>query len=315
MLSSNNSCPILVSLLLISYQQEEFIEEALQSALAQDYAHLQIVVSDDASEDGTWEIINKVVASYGADHQVVVRRNEINKGLAGNFNEGIKACSGELIVVQAGDDISEKNRVSSLVRLWINLNKEPDMLYSNVKWMKKDGSVSKVDQHHPYIPDVGEIKKGAYFIAGGMSAAYTRRLFQKFGLLSEAVRTEDYVLTFRALISGGVAFESAALLRYRQHPASEMAMRRNMSREHHRLLVYSAAKVAEAEDRYRSWVISRRPGIIYRMKLMKAVSSARLSHLSISGSLGCSFICSFVALITLSPTTFLTILKRDIVQR
>lgn len=313
--SSSESCAVSVSLLLISYQQKKYIEEALQSTLSQDYSGLQVVVSDDASTDGTWEIIQKIAASHKGQHQVIIRRNETNRGLAANFNEGLKCCSGELIVVQAGDDISESNRVSSLVKLWVKERKKPDMLYSNVIWINDDGSVIKVDKSNHVIPSVDEMKRGRFYIAGGMAAAYSKRLFSKFGYISEAVRTEDYVLTFRAIISGGVAFEPAALLRYRQHAQSEMAIRRELSVQYQRSLICSAAKVAEAEDRYRSWIISQHSGFIYKIKLKKALIGARLNHQSLSGTLSQSIACAFFALIAFNLKTFLSILSRDIIQK
>lgn len=314
-MSSSESCAVSVSLLLITYQQERYIEEALQSTLSQDYSGLQVVVSDDASTDGTWEIIQKITASYKGQHQVIIRRNESNRGMAANFNEGLKCCSSELIVVQAGDDISESYRVSSLVKLWVKERKKPDMLYSNVTWINDDGSVIKVDKSNNVPPGVDEIKRGRFYIAGGMAAAYSKRLFGKFGYISEAVRTEDYVLTFRAIISGGVAFEPAALLRYRQHAQSEMASRRELSVQYQKSLVYSAAEVAEAEDRYRSWIISQHSGFIYKIKLKKAFISARLNHQSLGGTLSQSIVCAFLALIAFNLKAFLNILNRDIIKR
>lgn len=312
--SSSESCAVSVSLLLISYQQKKYIEEALQSTLSQDYSGLQVVVSDDASTDGTWEIIQKIAASYKGQHQVIIRRNESNRGMAANFNEGLKCCSGELIVVQAGDDISESYRVSSLVKLWVNNRKEPDMLYSNVTWINEDGSLIKVDQKNPVIPSVDEIKRGSFFIAGGMAAAYSRRLFSKFGYLSEVVRTEDYVLTFRAIISGGLAFEPAALVKYRQHPQSEMAKRQNLSYDYQITRMYSAAKVAEAEDRFRSWKISQHNGCLYKMKLRMALFSVRIHHQSLTGTFWQRIGCAFLALFSLRLKFFFSILKRDVTR-
>ena len=50
----------LMSVLLFSNKQEEFVEAAMQVALAQTYSPLEIIVSDDFSRDGTFEVIERV---------------------------------------------------------------------------------------------------------------------------------------------------------------------------------------------------------------------------------------------------------------
>ena len=63
MINMNTIRP-LVTFGLISYKQEKFIEEAIKSALSQDYSPLEIVISDDCSLDNTFSIIEKVVSEY-----------------------------------------------------------------------------------------------------------------------------------------------------------------------------------------------------------------------------------------------------------
>jgi glycosyltransferase involved in cell wall biosynthesis len=48
------------SVLLLTYNQEGFVKEAMQSLIAQDVVDLEIVVSDDQSSDSTWEVVKLV---------------------------------------------------------------------------------------------------------------------------------------------------------------------------------------------------------------------------------------------------------------
>lgn len=273
-----------VSFLVVTYNQEKYVEEALVSALNQDYPCLEIVISDDGSSDGTWSVIKKTVGSYYGPHKIIIRRNEINSGLATNFNNGLKECSGELIVVQAGDDISESNRVQKLVELWIKNNKKPDLLYSNIKRINMHGELIRVDDHIHVIPSIEEIKDGSFYIAGGMAAAYTKRLFDKYGLLAPEVKTEDYVLSFRALLAGGIAFDPEALLKYRIHDESTMGLRSLEHDKYLKLSKYARAKIAESEDRYKSWVLSGHHAPFFEYKLKRAVLTARIEFTIISDS-------------------------------
>ena len=51
----------LMTMLLISYNQEKSIAAAIEGALAQDYQNLEIVISDDASADNTFSLINNKI--------------------------------------------------------------------------------------------------------------------------------------------------------------------------------------------------------------------------------------------------------------
>ena len=54
----------LVSFCLLCYNQRQWIGAALEAAFAQTYRPLEIVISDDASTDRSWEIITSAVAGY-----------------------------------------------------------------------------------------------------------------------------------------------------------------------------------------------------------------------------------------------------------
>ncbi|MFZ9020596.1 MAG: glycosyltransferase family 2 protein, partial [Paracoccaceae bacterium] len=59
-----------VSFLILTYNQVDFVENALSGAFSQTYSPLEIVISDDASTDGTREKIKEMVAQYSGPHSV-----------------------------------------------------------------------------------------------------------------------------------------------------------------------------------------------------------------------------------------------------
>ena len=85
----------LVTMLLLAYQQQETIEAALRSALAQPYSPLEIVVSDDASTDGTWALVERMVADYAGQHRLVLNRNPVNLGIGAHINRMVSLSPGE----------------------------------------------------------------------------------------------------------------------------------------------------------------------------------------------------------------------------
>lgn len=101
-----------VTLLLVSYNQEDTIGEAITGALEQDYPNLEIVVSDDASKDATFERIEACFRDYTGPHRIKILRNAENQGIGGNIDQAVRQSTGELIFIAGGDDVRYR-RVSA----------------------------------------------------------------------------------------------------------------------------------------------------------------------------------------------------------
>ena len=114
----NESQNPLVTLAVFSYNQEKFIREAIEGALSQDYTPLEIILSDDASSDATFEIVEKYAKEYRGPHSLKIRRNYINLGTAMHVSIVGQEAAGAFVVVAAGDDISTSCRVSKIVETW-----------------------------------------------------------------------------------------------------------------------------------------------------------------------------------------------------
>lgn len=105
----------LVSVLVPTYNQQAFVAEALDSVLAQGYPRLQVVVSDDASTDGTPGILR----AYARRHPGVVELVEqpVNLGVTRNCNAVLERCTGKYVALFAGDDIMLPGKLHAQVRL------------------------------------------------------------------------------------------------------------------------------------------------------------------------------------------------------
>ena len=94
-----------VSVLTITFNQEEFIEQTLESILMQETSFpFELVISDDASSDGTPEIIKHWQQRYPTKIRAFL--HETNLGCQGkkNFVYALKACQGQYVAVLDGDD-------------------------------------------------------------------------------------------------------------------------------------------------------------------------------------------------------------------
>ena len=63
-----------VSIMIVSFNQRNFVAEAIESAVNQDYANLEVVISDDGSTDGTAEIIAQLQSRYPAANRALEQR-------------------------------------------------------------------------------------------------------------------------------------------------------------------------------------------------------------------------------------------------
>lgn len=209
----------LVSIVVLTYNQEKFIGEALAGVAFQDYPNLEIIISDDNSNDNTRNIIEEFRSNYKGYHNIICNYNHENLGLIRHFNKVMSMVSGEYIVLAAGDDIPFQNRTSLSVQ---EIRKAGvDSLALNFMYIDGVGN-----DMHKYAFDVSkelEIFKLSDYIGfrmpkpSGPSRIITRKLFEVFGPFMDDCPTEDTTLTFRALLLGGVANYGEVGVKYRWH--------------------------------------------------------------------------------------------------
>jgi glycosyltransferase involved in cell wall biosynthesis len=84
-----------------TYNQEEYVGKAIESALAQSYDNLEVVISDDGSTDQTGDVARR----YCSDPRVKYYKNEENLGRAGNYRKTLyDRASGDWVLNLDGDD-------------------------------------------------------------------------------------------------------------------------------------------------------------------------------------------------------------------
>jgi len=140
----NNSNSIRISIVVITYKQENLIGRTLDSILSQkDDGLFEIIVSDDCSPDGTSQVINTYIEKYPG--LVKYHRNITNLGIYGNLEEGIsKLKDTDLVYLCAGDDSFcpgfFKETISFIEEHKINVKEELFCIYSDWKSIDNQGN-------------------------------------------------------------------------------------------------------------------------------------------------------------------------------
>lgn len=91
---------IKISVLIPTYNRANYLSQTIESVLTQDYPHLEIIVSDNASTDGTRELVQ----SFLRDGRVRYERNERNIGLVANHKKAIEYATGDYFLILSDDD-------------------------------------------------------------------------------------------------------------------------------------------------------------------------------------------------------------------
>ncbi len=113
LLNQNNP---LVSICVPTYNSARYLRESLDSIVNQTYPNKEIIISDNASTDGTKKIIKEYVKKY----KIKYYRNEKNIGGEANFARCIELANGEFIAIYHSDDIYDKEIVTMQVEYLIN---------------------------------------------------------------------------------------------------------------------------------------------------------------------------------------------------
>ncbi len=104
----------LVSIGMPLYNEERFLDASLASLRGQDYPNLEIVISDNASTDGTLQICERHAAE---DARIRIARSTTNRGVNANFERALDMAQGQYFMWAAGHDLWTPNLVSECVNL------------------------------------------------------------------------------------------------------------------------------------------------------------------------------------------------------
>lgn len=121
------------SIITVTYNAGEVIEDTIQSVITQTYHHVEYIIVDGASKDDTLTIIDR----YREKIQTVV--SEPDKGLYDAMNKAIGLASGDyLCFLNAGDRFHEDDTLQQMVHT-INGKELPDVVYGQTAIVDKDG--------------------------------------------------------------------------------------------------------------------------------------------------------------------------------
>ena len=195
-----------VTVVILTYNDFSYIENAIKSVQIQDYQNIEIIVQDDGSKNFNRDRIEECFhITEGMPREYKIFTNEVNVGTVKNYNNAIKRATGEIIITLAGDDCFYDSKVVTRI---VKAFEENDM---KICFALRKGMDSKevypsksVIKEFYSLDDNDKLARIFYsnFISGA-TLYYSRQFLEEMGGFDERfVLIEDYSIVIQALLKG-----------------------------------------------------------------------------------------------------------------
>jgi glycosyltransferase involved in cell wall biosynthesis len=257
-----------VSVAIPSYNQKEFLREAIESVLGQGYDNLEIVVSDDASTDGTQEMLREYDKKHPGKFRMIFQKK--NLGITGNNNSAFFGCSGKYLAWLDGDDMMLPGKIKKQVAL-MESNPNCVVCCHNIEVFDSESNKLLKYYYDPKLPFPIEgrfekiIQYGGFI--GRPSQMFRRSACPKYGFETRLSRAPDWLFLIETGMKGEIKYIPEALSRYRKHEA-------NVTKKTGSDLSYKLTTLAILETKYpHLWKYTRlcRARFLYKMGVQKVL--------------------------------------------
>ena len=224
----------LVTGIIIFFNAEKFIEEAMQSVLAQTYRRWDLLLVDDGSTDGSTAIARSYAQHYPDKVRYLEHPGHHNRGMSATRNLGVCHARGELIAFLDADDVWLPQKLEQQVAI-LNAQPETAMVCGPTPWwfswtgnpedakldaMREIGVPPDTLYQPPTLLTL--LLRNEAKAPATCSALIRRKTFQDVGGFEETFRGmyEDQAFFAKVYLKAPVYVTSECWDRYRQHPGS-----------------------------------------------------------------------------------------------
>lgn len=218
----------LVSVLVTTYNNTQYLYDSLNGILNQDYPCLELVITDNHSDFFPEQDIREYIEKNNKGNvvNVVLNRNSENLGAVKNFNIAIKLSKGKYMINHHCDDVLfNNNTISNIINY---LENNPELLIVVGRILVYDNQLQNIFSEFPHQCDLqlmnlepAEMYKKlceivcSYFPSPGLT--YTRELIEKYGYYDERYYALDDLPRFMSLTRRGckIGFVNNYIMKYR----------------------------------------------------------------------------------------------------
>lgn len=235
----------LISVIIPAYNHEKYIEECIRSIMAQTYQNIELLVIDDGSKDGTFEILQSLKPECEKRFVRVVFETQENQGTRVTLNRLIDLAQGQYLYTIASDDMAKPQAIETL---HLFLSQNPDYVLAvgdneiingkseRIYWGKnravlpENEALYKTfgDELHLNAPDnkcddfvaYANLLKGNHIPNGCLSS---RQAIIDAGKYDESVFLEDWYINLQLSKFGKFKYIPEILFSYRWHDSNTVS--------------------------------------------------------------------------------------------
>ena len=203
-----------VSIVMTCFNTSKFIEQAIKSIYDQIYTNWELVIVDDASTDGTLEVVEKTISRLGIKKKCRIFKHKQNFGYGRTLSDAIQYSQGDLVAVVDSDDAIKPNALSLVV---VPHEKYPGVCLVYTNYMVCDSNL-----HHMRIVKNFQIPKGKTFLNFMKGVSHFKCFKKSFynkteGIDPSLVKSVDKDLIFKLEEVGPFFYVDAISYMYREH--------------------------------------------------------------------------------------------------
>jgi glycosyltransferase involved in cell wall biosynthesis len=238
----------LVSVIIIFLNEEQFIQEAIDSVFAQTYKNWELILVDDGSSDASSRIALQCAENNSGNVRYCEHMDHKNRGMSASRNLGVRAARGEYISYLDSDDVWLPHKLEQQVKI-LQSRPEAAMVYGPIRlwfsWTKNYRDIRRdyllgvcANGFQPFSNQLVEqpavltlFLKNEFFMPAGFMVR--RVVIERTGGFEEIFHDaySDAVFLVKVCLSHPVYVSSECCYWYRQHPRSNTHVSRLQGKE------------------------------------------------------------------------------------
>ena len=221
-----------IDILMATYNGAKYVKEQIDSILSQTYSNFRLLICDDVSNDGTYEILKEYEKK---DKRVIVYRNEKNLGCLKNFENLLTKVQSNCYMFSDQDDVWYNTKIEDTLKKMVSDN--ADLVFTDLeivddKLNTKYDSFNKKMEYRRKILKLDDYNMVyLYNVVTGCTILSKKKYINKIlPLPNNKNMLHDHFISLVVSLSGGkISYLDKATIKYRQHDNNQVGAKKYTS--------------------------------------------------------------------------------------